>query len=91
MSSQVETSPGFGWCLLDVPAFDVQVYSRSGACIDQYTVRSTELAGRSVAEIERIVRDDARRTYPDGSVFVITGNEGARSSCQIQMTLADSD
>ena len=51
MSSQVETSPGFGWCLLDVPAFDVQVYSRSGACIDQYTVRSTELAGRSVAVV----------------------------------------
>ena len=87
MSSQAEEANDFDWCPLDVPTFEVQVYSREGKCIDHYLVSSTELAGQSLREIERIVRHDAPRSYGDGCVFVVTGNVGARSSCQVQMTL----
>ena len=91
MSGQSDNSPNSDWCPLDVPTFEVQVHSRSGTCIDHYTVSSTELAGQSLQEIERIVRRDAPRTYGDGCVFIVTGNVGARSSCQVQMTLTESD
>ena len=91
MTGQANNSPAADWCPLNVPSFEVLVHLHSGACIDHYTVSSTKLAGKSLLEIEKIVRRDAPRRYGDGCVFVVTGNAGVRSSCQVQMTLTESD